>query len=49
MLRLVFVSSQEKEYANNLIDDDPATYWESDGNHGRHFIKIFMKPGVIIQ
>jgi len=41
--------STEKEYANNLIDDDPATYWESDGNHGRHFIKIFMKPGVIIQ
>ncbi|XP_065069856.1 E3 ubiquitin-protein ligase HECTD3-like [Rhopilema esculentum] len=41
--------STEQEYADNLIDNDKGTYWESDGSHGRHFIRAHMKPGVIVQ
>jgi len=41
--------STEQESANNLLDGDPNTFWESDGSLGRHYIKLQMKSGVIIQ
>lgn len=40
---------QEQEAANNLLDGDPDTFWESDGSLGRHYIRLHMKPNVIIQ
>jgi len=33
----------------NLTDGNPATYWETDGGVGSHWIKVTMKPGTIIR
>ncbi|XP_065673833.1 E3 ubiquitin-protein ligase HECTD3 isoform X2 [Hydra vulgaris] len=41
--------SSEQDSANNLLDNDPDTYWESDGSSGRHHIRLQIKAGVIIQ
>lgn len=31
-----------------LTDNDPTTYWESESGSETHFIRLYMKPGVII-
>ena len=40
---------QEQELAQNLLDGDPDTFWESDGSLGRHYIRLQIMSGVIIQ
>lgn len=45
----LYWSLQEQELANNVFEDDPGTFWESDGSHGRHYIRLHMKAGVVIQ
>lgn len=42
-------ASTEQESAYNLLDDDPDTFWESDGSLGRHYIQLSITPGVVIQ
>ena len=42
-------TSTENDSAYNLLDDDPDTFWESDGSLGRHYIQLVIAPGVIIQ
>uniref|UniRef100_A0A2C9LR03 HECT domain-containing protein n=1 Tax=Biomphalaria glabrata TaxID=6526 RepID=A0A2C9LR03_BIOGL len=41
-------SSGDGESAN-LTDDDPNTYWETDGQQGQHWIRLTMKKGTIIK
>eukprot|EP00794_Sanderia_malayensis_P008206 gene8206-9086_t len=41
--------SSEQELANNLVDDDPSSFWESDGTQGRHHMYLEIRPGVVIQ
>lgn len=41
--------STEQEFASNLLDGDPDTFWESDGSLGRHYIRLQIMAGVIIQ
>ncbi|CAI9732140.1 E3 ubiquitin-protein ligase HECTD3-like isoform X2 [Octopus vulgaris] len=33
----------------NLTDDDPDTYWESEGSQNQHWIKLHMKKGTVIK
>jgi E3 ubiquitin-protein ligase HECTD3 len=40
-------SSGEEE--ENLTDNDTNTFWESDGSHGSHWIRLNMKKGIIIK
>lgn len=35
--------------ANKLTDNNPKTYWESNGCTGSHFINIYMHKGVVIR
>lgn len=32
-----------------LTDDNPNTYWESDGNQASHYIRFYMKKNTIIE
>ncbi|XP_048588290.1 E3 ubiquitin-protein ligase HECTD3-like isoform X2 [Nematostella vectensis] len=41
--------SSEDSSKDCLTDGDPVTYWESDGNQGRHWVRLSIKPGVIIK
>eukprot|EP00111_Clytia_hemisphaerica_P002437 TCONS_00006974-protein len=41
--------STEQEFASNLLDGDADTFWESDGSLGRHYIRLQIMAGVIIQ
>ena len=42
-------TSTEQDSAMNLLDDEPDTFWESDGSLGRHYVQIAIAPGVVIQ
>ena len=42
-------ASTEQDSASNLLDDEPDTFWESDGSLGRHYIQLGIAPGVVIQ
>lgn len=33
----------------NLTDDDPNTYWETDGSEGMHWLRLNMRKGTIIK
>ncbi|XP_059151600.1 E3 ubiquitin-protein ligase HECTD3-like [Physella acuta] len=35
--------------SSNLTDDNPNTYWETDGSQGQHWIRLTMKKGTIIK
>ncbi|XP_057298971.1 E3 ubiquitin-protein ligase HECTD3-like [Hydractinia symbiolongicarpus] len=41
--------STEQDSAYNLLDGDSDTFWESDGSLGRHYIRLQIATGVIIQ
>ena len=32
-----------------LLDPDPDTCWESDGDQGSHWLRFHMKPGTVVQ
>ena len=34
---------------DRMLDDDPSTYWESSGRAGTHWVRLFMKPGLVIR
>ena len=38
-------TSCDDDDKENLLDGDPNTYWESDGNQGTHWIRLQMKAG----
>ena len=38
-------TSCDDDDKENLLDIDPNTYWESDGNQGTHWIRLQMKAG----
>ncbi|XP_050401183.2 E3 ubiquitin-protein ligase HECTD3 [Patella vulgata] len=42
-------TSCEDDGPMNLTDNDPDTYWESDGTQGQHWIQLRMKKGTIIK
>jgi len=35
--------------SSHLTDNDPMTYWETDGSQGLHWIRLNMKKGTIIK
>ncbi|XP_070553640.1 E3 ubiquitin-protein ligase HERC2-like isoform X2 [Ptychodera flava] len=41
------VSSRESQ-ASRLIDCNPATYWQSSGSQGKHWIRMEMQPDILI-
>ena len=41
--------STEQDSANNLVDEEADTFWESDGSLGRHYVQLAIAPGVIVQ
>ena len=43
----ITVSSSERSI-DNLLDNNPSTYWQSNGSPRRHWIRLHMLPGNII-
>ena len=41
--------SSESSQKGHLIDGMNETYWESNGETGQHWIKLSMKPGVVLE
>jgi len=37
---------QKKE---RLVDNDTATYWESSGRSGTHWVRLYMKKGLVVR
>ncbi|XP_064625661.1 E3 ubiquitin-protein ligase HECTD3-like isoform X2 [Lineus longissimus] len=37
------------EESENITDEDPDTYWESDGSQGQHWLRLKMRKGTIIK
>jgi len=42
-------TSCDDDDKENLLDGDPSSYWESDGNQGTHWVRLQMKAGVVIR
>jgi len=42
-------SKSHGDREENLTDNDPNTFWESDGSHGSHWIRLRMKKGIVIK
>jgi len=42
-------TSCDEDDKENLLDGDPNSYWESDGNQGAHWVRLQMKTGVVIR
>ena len=42
------VSSNAK-LRERLVDGDPATYWESQGRSGTHWVRLFIKRNLVIK
>lgn len=41
--------SSESSQKGHLLDGMSDTYWESNGETGQHWIKLTMKPGVVLE
>lgn len=41
----ISVSSSERSI-DNLLDNNPSTYWQSNGSPRRHWIRLHMLPGI---
>lgn len=42
-------SMSDDDGPQNLTDDNPDTYWETDGSQGQHWIRLKMKKGTVIK
>jgi len=40
---------EEDRGAESLTDNDPDTFWESDGSQGNHWIRMQMKSETVIK
>ncbi|XP_076801667.1 cullin-9-like isoform X2 [Clavelina lepadiformis] len=41
--------STNQRHLPKLTDNNPKTYWESNGSSGAHWINVYMKKGVIVR
>ncbi|XP_067937945.1 E3 ubiquitin-protein ligase HECTD3-like [Watersipora subatra] len=41
-------TSCDHDFEEKLTDGNNETFWESDGNHGQHWIRLKMKSGTVI-
>jgi len=43
-------ASSEQELVRDMLSSDTEDhFWESDGDQGNHYLRFFMKPGIIIK
>eukprot|EP00117_Sycon_ciliatum_P032866 scpid37872/ scgid25406/ E3 ubiquitin-protein ligase HECTD3; HECT domain-containing protein 3 len=42
-------ASSENDEAQTLMDGGLDTYWESDGNTGKHWLRLHVKAGVVVR
>lgn len=42
-------ASSEEDEIPNLFDNDPETFWESDGVRGAHWLRFYMKPSTVVK
>ncbi|XP_074657535.1 zinc finger ZZ-type and EF-hand domain-containing protein 1-like [Tubulanus polymorphus] len=46
--QVVELSSNSND-VNNLFDENTSTYWQSDGSARSHWIRLWMKPNVVLK
>lgn len=34
---------------DRIVDGDPTTYWESAGRSGSHYVRFYMKKGLVVR
>ena len=41
--------SSNSHRSSRILDNDSSTYWESTGRNGSHWLRLYMKRGLIIK
>ena len=41
--------SSNSHRSSRMLDNDSSTYWESTGRSGSHWLRLYVKKGLIIK